>query len=184
MVSSHKPFFAFDEPLLAQILDILPSYPESYLTTFGNDLTRHGCCRLISSLVQGRFPLTDLHVKNFVSIIQATLERREEWVVEYAVDAVRGLSRHPESHACISVMRETVDPWLNCLRIEKDKFVRRGYALAVGMLSVNILGNRLEKALRLLCEGALMTVRPLYFLHCRATHHLCLCVCVGGQGDE
>ncbi|KAJ3354846.1 hypothetical protein HDU83_004519 [Entophlyctis luteolus] len=89
------------------ITRIVPEYPQTFLESFGSDLTRSALCRLISCLSAAHWPSNytqhfqsvpqssfDDFIVSWWHIVHSSLENRDESVQADACDAVNALSEY------------------------------------------------------------------------------------------
>ncbi|KAJ3091882.1 hypothetical protein HK102_012932 [Quaeritorhiza haematococci] len=201
--------------------EILLTFPGQYLETFGSDLTRHACCRLVACLAKADWPVPslapssssmsasvdpedieeamvseteltttpgslsdDTNVKgnaivfSWLRLIHTCLERREESVQEAAVNALtplgewieRRLELNNDRNGRTASMASRGWDIIAKKYMEKvvvvgpdgskniDKIVRRGYALAVGVLPPRVLGCWMKQLTKVLQEAAAVQV--------------------------
>ncbi|KAI8799511.1 tubulin folding cofactor D C terminal-domain-containing protein [Cladochytrium replicatum] len=149
--------------IMKPVSAIIPFYPSEYLDSYGSDLIRTALCGLIESLSKVGWPLdvpldttwwesktsktsksSDTRPQlsaSCWSLVETSLGRREEPVQEAAASAVRWLSRWDQvsSDTAERVVRDylkNLDP-KGSGSGNNGKFLRRGFALALGELDPN-----------------------------------------------
>ncbi|KND02583.1 uncharacterized protein SPPG_03041 [Spizellomyces punctatus DAOM BR117] len=153
------------ENLIVPISALIPLYPQPYLDGFGGDLTRLACCRMITCLAEADWPV---HVdisrmgnmsgkmdaltlpNSWLQMVTTSLEQRDESVQAAAATALGTLNRW-----------NTLDPatlmdLIERMQTTSNRNVIRGYALALGTLSGEILSANLERIVDALIATAIV----------------------------
>ncbi|KAJ3074663.1 hypothetical protein HDU98_010659, partial [Podochytrium sp. JEL0797] len=167
-----------NERFIKPITNIIPTFPQSTLDTFGGDLTRIALCHLVACLSTANWPSTyrldpskgyDVFLATWWKLVHSTLEHREEGVQEYGARACAALAGYCWPCTGDAGNAQFLEDFVNtiCTKIAiaessavvipgasrrgmVDRFPRRGYALAVGMLPqgvVRVFAGRLVKGL-------------------------------------
>ncbi len=101
--------------------------------SFGSDLYRQAVCRLIESLCQTSWPVTDDDQTAWLTIIKTSLERSEPLIQEAAAYSYRSIVSKFGYHD------ETFQLLFSKTKANTDAVIRRGFALALGKISVTNL---------------------------------------------
>ncbi|RUP45119.1 armadillo-type protein [Jimgerdemannia flammicorona] len=113
---------------------IISRLSPSMLTTFGSEHMREATCHLVTCLSQSNWPAgPNDTLASWKAVIHTSLGRKEENVQEHAVRAFGAIARRygvsgDELRQCVTI----VLPSRNV-----SKFMRRGYALALGVVEYN-----------------------------------------------
>ncbi|CAO3634880.1 unnamed protein product [Cunninghamella echinulata] len=148
-----------NKPLLDKIELIIPQLPPRSLTTFGSEHIREAACQLIASMAQIQYTMSndkkDSVLNNWKQVVQSSLERKEENVQEYAVNAFGALAK------TYGLTTTEFDLCLKKVEVSSMMYSRRGYALALGVLDYNENQDRyvwLHKAIRQLGKASAIQI--------------------------
>ncbi|KAI9308157.1 tubulin folding cofactor D C terminal-domain-containing protein [Cunninghamella echinulata] len=148
-----------NKPLLDKIELIIPQLPPRSLTTFGSEHIREAACQLIACMAQIQYTVPndkkDSVLNNWKQVVQSSLERKEENVQEYAVNAFGALAK------TYGLSTTEFDLCLKKIEISSMMYSRRGYALALGVLDYNENQDRyvwLHKAIRQLGKASAIQI--------------------------
>lgn len=139
---------------LTQTLAALPVtlYVESpaFFNSFGSDLFRSGMCRYITCISEIGVPLSDAQRATWLSILDTSLERKEEPVQEEAALAFKAFTKSYPLDA------DQIRKYLACLHPSSEPFSRRGFNLAVGYIPHTSVGGTplFDDVIAALCVSA------------------------------
>ena len=142
------------------ISKILTNLPSTHLDGFGSDQTRVAVCRVVTCIASTPWPSSISSIPTFLptvwNIVNTSLERREEVVQEGASLAVRALS------GWCGVEERIVRGWVEGVKVGNwNRFERRGCALALGKLRVEVLRRFVWDVLGGLCAACVVQVRSV-----------------------
>ncbi|KAK9767248.1 hypothetical protein K7432_003080 [Basidiobolus ranarum] len=125
--------------LIESIRNIVIAFPRNALETFGSEQTREAVCRYIACLSQAKWPLSDDILLQWRSIVYTSLERKEEWLQEEAVNASKSLvASYGLTASDLEMMIAKIEPTANALG-------RRGYSLALGSFDYIKMKDNVEQ---------------------------------------
>lgn len=133
------------------LTSIVSNLPPRSLTTFGSEHAREAACHLITCLATTQIIPKEEHLlKDWKQVIQTSLERKEENVQEFAVLAFGAVAMY------YGLEKEEVDVALKKIEIHNNpqKYGRRGYALALGMIDYTKHPEYLHDVLIQLCKAS------------------------------
>ena len=146
------------DDMYKDIAGVIKGIPPRLLDTFGSEHIREAACRLVECLSLVNLPCDQETLDHWRKLIYTSLERKEETVQQFAVEAFGAFS------ATYGVDQQAIDTCLDKIRSSRMIYGRRGYALAVGKLSY-IQQERygwLSQVLWALCSAAQVQVLDFF----------------------